>query len=72
MHIVQVATNCQKEKSKNTIKIRIIQNKVCTPHADAEYIITSYNTYHRTDMKKIGMYLFINCTEVYLSKQSIL
>ena len=34
------------EKSKNTIKIMIIQNKVCIPHADTEYFITSHNTYH--------------------------
>ena len=32
------------EKSKNTIKIMIIQNKVCIPHADTENIITSHNT----------------------------
>ena len=32
-----------------TIKIMIIQNMVCIPHADTEYIITSHNTYHITD-----------------------
>ena len=42
-------TNWQQEKSKNTFKIMIIQNKVCIPHADTEYIITSHNTYHITD-----------------------
>ena len=26
-----------KRKSQNTIKIRIIQNKVCIPHADTEH-----------------------------------
>ena len=38
-----------KKKSKNTIKQMIIQNKVCIPHGDTEYIITSHNTYHITD-----------------------
>ena len=41
--------NLQREKLKNTIKIMIIQHKVCIPHANAEYIITSHNTYHITD-----------------------
>ena len=38
-----------KKKSKNTIKLMIIKNKVCIPHADTEYIITSHNTYQITD-----------------------
>ena len=38
-----------KVKQKNTIKIMIIQNKVCIPQADTEYIITSHNIYMTCD-----------------------
>ena len=38
-----------KGKFKEYYKKYGIQNKVCIPHTDTEYIITSHNTYHITD-----------------------